>query len=221
MMRNLLLGASCMSKRSFFTSVFAVLAMLASAYASGSMITLADVNNAQVRNSVYSGLYTLNIDGQNVLGMCDDFNTETYVGAVWSASSYGYADIVGGAPVKFAAGGTARYSQIGYLFSLVPTVTTTQQADINLAIWKIMTPTAALTLSGNALAYYNTATGGAYNAFDYSSFMRVWTPTPINASQEFLTVPLVPPASVPLPATAWLFMSGLVGLVGVARRAHP
>ncbi len=82
-----------------------------------------------------------------------------------------------------------RYNQIGYLFSLVPAGTATQQADMNLAIWKICTPTAALTLSGNSLAYYNTATGGAYSSFDYTQYMRVLTPNPLNTSQEFLTVP--------------------------------
>lgn len=210
-----------MNKQSFVVSIFAVFAGLASACASGSTIKLVDLNNAQVRNNVYSGLYTLNIDGQNVLAMCDDFNTHTHVGMEWSATSYDYADIAGGAPAKFVANGLTRYHQIGYLFSLVPTVTTTQQADINLAVWKIMTPTAALTLSGSALAYYNTATSGAYNTFDYTSSMQVWTPTPLNASQEFLTVALAPPtSSVPVPATAWLFLSGLVGLVGVARRAQ-
>jgi len=33
-----------------------------------------------------------------------------------------------------------------------------------------------------------------------------------------ITVGLVPPASVPVPAALWLFGSGLVGLIGVARR---
>lgn len=33
-----------------------------------------------------------------------------------------------------------------------------------------------------------------------------------------ITVGLVPPASVPIPAAMWLFGSGLLGLVGVARR---
>lgn len=33
-----------------------------------------------------------------------------------------------------------------------------------------------------------------------------------------ITVGLVPPASVPVPAAAWLFGSGLFGLIGVARR---
>jgi len=207
-----------MSKRSFLTSVFAALALLATTCASGSTIKLIDVHNSQARNGVYAGLYTLNIDGQNVLAMCDDFNTHVHIGLEWSATAYGYGDIGGGAPVKFAAGGTERYNQIGYLFSLVPTGTATQQADINLAIWKIMTPTAALTLSGNSLAYYNTATGGAYSSFDYTQYMRVLTPNPLNTSQEFLTVPMVPPSSVPVPGAVWLFMSGLTGLAGVLRR---
>ncbi len=212
-----------MKKSSFYSSAFSLLALLATTGAQASTLKLVNVNNAQDRNGVYAGLYTLNIDGQNVLAMCDDFNTEIHIGQQWTANAYNYAGIVDGAPVKFAAGGTARYSEIGYLFSQVPTSTATQQADINLAIWKIMTPSAALTLSGAALNYYDTATHGAYNTFDYSQGMEVWTPNPLNSSQEFLTVPFgtVPTTStVPVPAAAWLFMSGLMGLTVVSRRSR-
>ncbi len=211
-----------MRMRSFFSSILTALALLATTHAQASTIKLIDVHNAQARDGVYSGLYTLRIDGQNVLGMCDDFNTEVDVGQQWTANAYSYSDIVGGAPVKFASGGTTRYSVIGYLFSLAPAGTATQQADINLAIWKIMTPTAALSLSGSALNYYNTATSGAYDNFNYSQYMQVWTPNPLNSSQEFLVASSsVRPASVvPLPATAWLFLSGLIGMIGVARRSQ-
>lgn len=209
-----------MNKTFLRSTLLAVAAFLLSTTSSASTIKLTDVNHALPRSGVYAGLYTLNIDGQNVLAMCDDFNTSIYIGLQWTAVPYDYSQIVAGAPVKFASGGISKYSEIGYLFSLVPTSTASQQADINLAVWRIMTPTAALSLTGNALTYFNTATGGTYNTFDYTNYMRVWTPNPLNASQEFLgaSPTVVPPSSVPLPSGLWLFVSGLAGMVGSLRR---
>ncbi len=209
-----------MSKTSLRSTLVAVAAFLLSTAGYASTIKLSDVNHALARNGVYAGLYTLNIDGQSVLAMCDDFNTSIHIGLQWTATAYGYAQIVGGAPVKFASGGTSKYSEIGYLFSLVPSSTASQQADINLAVWKIMTPTAALSLTGSALSYFNTATSGAYNTFDYTNYMRVWTPNPLKSSQEFLSAAptAVTPSSVPLPSALWLFSSGLAGMVGSLRR---
>ena len=209
-----------MSKTFLRSTFLAVIALLLSTASSAATIKLVDVDHALPRDGVYAGLYTLNIDGQNELAMCDDFNTAIYIGLQWTATPYGYSQIVGSAPVKFASAGVSKYSEIGYLFSLVPTSSASQQADINLAVWKIMTPTAALSLTGDALSYFNNATSGAYNTFDYTKFMRVWTPNPLNASQEFLSAPptATPPSSVPLPAGLWLFASGLAGLVGTLRR---
>ena len=38
---------------------------------------------------------------------------------------------------------------------------------------------------------------------------------------ESFLVSVVPPSEIPVPAAAWLFGSGLIGLVGVARRRKP
>ena len=110
----------------------------------------------------------------------------------------------------------AIYSQAGYLFSLALSADYTNQADIDNAIWKIMDPGVTLA-NANATAYFNTATSGAYDMFDWSAYMQVLTPEPSSASQEFL----IPVAPVPLPAAAWLFGSGLFGLGALARRRRP
>ncbi len=147
-------------------------------------ITLTGPGDSQVRSGIYTGLYALDINGEEFLAMCDDFNTHIHFGDSWMADLHTYSDINNGAAVKFSANGLENYNQIGYLFSMINPSTPTQQADIHLAIWEIMTP-GSLTLTGNALSLFKDATSGTWNSFDYSQYMAVLTPNPFNASQEF------------------------------------
>ena len=94
-----------MSKTFLRSTFLAVIALLLSTASSAATIKLVDVDHALPRDGVYAGLYTLNIDGQNELAMCDDFNTAIYIGLQWTATPYGYSQIVGSAPVKFASAG--------------------------------------------------------------------------------------------------------------------
>lgn len=174
-------------------------------------VTLLSVGEAQVRDGVYAGRYELDIDGISVLAMCDDRLTEVGIGDSWDATFYTFSDVQNGAPVKFASGGIQKYSQAGYLFSLLDSVPLSDRADINLAIWEIMSPGSTV-LTAAAQSYYNLATSGTYDTFDFSGVMWVLTPTPYSASQEYLVAPL------PLPEAAWLLMSGLAGFTVVARR---
>ena len=203
LLRNILFGAAI---------------VLVSTAANAASVTLVDVANSQVRDGAYAGFYTLKIDGNNVLALCDDFSTNSTIGETWTGFFNTQADINGGAG-KFYPN-TVGYHQIGYLFSLASSVDYSHQASIDEAIWKIMTPSAPFTPTGDALTYFNTATSGAYDAFDYSSYMLVLTPDPHSASQEFL----VAPSAVPIPSAVWLFLSGVTGLFGIARRQrqpHP
>ncbi|MHB8710600.1 MAG: VPLPA-CTERM sorting domain-containing protein [Minisyncoccota bacterium] len=143
--------------------------------------------------------------------MCDDFDTHVSVGDTWSANVYTYADVQSGAG-KFAslAGALTRYSETGWLYSQV-TSDANHNADIQQAVWKVMGSSPTMSANGNS--WYALATDGSHGAYDWSGTMRVVTPNPLTASQEYLI-----PAAVPVPSAAWLFGSGLLGLIGVARR---
>jgi len=191
--------------------LFGVVAMVVSMAANAASVTLVDVANSQNRDGFYAGFYTLKVNGQDILAMCDDFTTNTTLGENWTANIYNYSDVNSGAG-KFGPN-PVLYSQVGYLYSLAPSADYTNQADIDNAIWKIMDPSVLLA-NANATSYYNTATSGAYDTFNWSAYMQVLTPQPLSSSQEFL----IPAAPVPLPATAWLFGSGLLGLGALGRR---
>ena len=177
-----------------------------------SNIKLTGVGASQARYGAYAGLYELDVDGVSVLAMCDDRLTSVSIGDVWSATEYTFSEIQAGAPVKFSSLGVEKYSQAGYLVSLLASVSNSDKADINLAIWNIMSP-GSTALTATALSYYNNAISGAYDNFDFSTVMTVLTPDPLDVSQEYLV-----PTVVPVSSAVWLFGSGLVGLAGVARR---
>lgn len=61
-------------------------------------------------------------------------------------------------------------------------------------------------------------TGYYFDQNSQSTYLSFNTPTGATISLLVDTTVACPPPSVPLPAAAWLFGSGLLGLVGVARR---
>lgn len=191
-----------------FTSMTAGAAIAATAL----NVELIGIGDSQARYGAYSGLYELEINSSYaILAMCDDRLTSVSLGDVWEATEFTYAEIQAGAPVKFASLGIEKYSQSGYLFNLLGGASFSDQADINLAVWEIMSP-GSTALTSVATGFYDTATSGVYDNFDFSGIMKVLTPNPLDASQEYLI------SAVPIPASIWLFGSGLLGVVGVARR---
>jgi hypothetical protein len=190
--------------------LFGTIIILVSTVANAASVTLVDLANSQNRGGFAAGFYTLKIDGTNVLAMCDDFSTNSTINETWTGNFNTQADINGGAGKFQPSPGPVAYHQAGYLFSLTSSADYSHQASIDQAIWKIMDASAPA-LSGDAANYYSTATGGAYDTFDYSNVMRVLTPVPPGASQEFLV-------AVPLPSALWLLFSGMAGLFSFARR---
>jgi len=206
-------------------SLLVATVMLASAAANASSVTFNNVANSVNRGGVYSGFYSLTLDTDVILGMCDSINAQVSPPVTWTADIRTFADIQAGAVGKYNSPSTAatlaKYSQAGWLFSQIATLLPTDypgQADIQEAIWKIMVPTYTLVGAG-AGAWYTAATGGTHDAFDWSAVMRVVTPNPLAQEavnvQEFLIGPDM--NVVPVPAALWLFGSAL-GVLGLSRR---
>jgi len=196
--------------------------ILAATVANAASVTFNSVANSVNRGGVYSGFYSLTLDTESILGLCDSRNSFVNPPITWTADIRSYADIQSGAVGKFNSPSTAatlaKYSQSGWLFSQIGTLLPTDyngQADIQEAIWKIMTPAYVL-VGGGAAAWYASATDTTHDAFDWTGVMRVVTPNPASQSsidvQEFLVGPVVP-----VPAAVWLFGSAL-GMMGWVRR---
>ena len=147
------------------------------------------VGSAVPNHGVYAGLYELEIDGNQVFAMCDDYTT--HIAGTWTATQHNYSSIIDSNNGKFHIGdptGDDRYHQAGYLFNQVvhnPTTSTDKQtnADLNFAVWAIMDPTL---ISGafnswwsgsDAKTLHDDAVDNA-GSFDFSNIMVVYTPDP-------------------------------------------
>lgn len=200
-------------------AIFAVLFLSVSSYAVPVTVTFDGVSSSQVavRSNAYAGFYNLSVNGDSVLGMCDDYTTHVDTSSDgWQAERYTYMDIINGDgrwgfPVS-------DYNIIGYLFKQTFDVTDNQLlADINQAIWYVHYQ--SLTLTQRAQSLYEEALVNS----DYTGwfgYMDILTPEIVNGqpvSQEFL-VRGSGIAPVPEPATILLFGSGLLSLAGIGRR---
>lgn len=180
-------------------------------------------NNGAVFFSPYVG--TIQQGGKQIYTgyfVCDDFHTESWVGQSWGATATNAGALNGTekfAGETYTVGGQTydtqqMYDAAGWLVNdlLQPANVHNHaaQGDISFAIWDIMDGSAAggavLTDIEDAFA----AVKGGYVAND----IEVFTPDPLNVSQEFLV-----PVSVPEPATLVLFAVGLAG-IGVRLRTR-
>lgn len=202
--------------------------LLAAVAAQASSVTFNNVANSVNRGGVYSGFYSLTLDTDAILGMCDSRYSLVNPPVTWTADILTFADIQAGLVGKFNNPSNpitkANYSRAGWLFSQIGTLAPNDyagQADIQEAIWKIMSPSYVLVGAG-ASAWYTSATDASHDSFDWSAVMRVVTPNPLVQDatdiQEFLVGPGI--TVVPVPAAVWLFGSA-VGIMGWVRRRAP
>lgn len=193
--------------------VILLLCLAPSAKASLVTVELVGVGDSIPYHGVWAGYYLANVDGIEKRVTCEDFTTWVRLGQSWQAYEYTYADIQAGASTKFL--GAQKYSEVGWLFSQMASAIPVARAQMQGAMWNIMSP-GSVTMDSLAQSYYNQATDGTHNAFDFSGVGRVLTPNPYRSGQEFF----VETAPVPLPAGMLLFMSGLVGIGGFIRKIH-
>jgi len=210
-------------KKHLITALLAASSLVWGCGAAASTIQFVGTGTSILQGGDYSGLYEVKIDGVTTFAMCDDY--DTHIRSSWTADLATYSDVQSGKG-KFNNGSAAaltKYSQIGWLFSQIGSVSINDQADINQAIWKIMGGTLTLSDSG-AIGYFNDALDGTHNNFNFAGVMNIYTPNPLRASQELLvavrTVTVVPAtvSAVPVPAAIWLLGSGLIGMASVMRR---
>lgn len=167
-------------------------------------------------NSFYVGPYTGTMDGTSLFLYCVDFAHEIKVGDSWNAN---VTTLSGPLDGRTRFSDATLYKQAAWL--------TTQYAghagsteDIQDAIWYLFNPTlwsasspGAFTAANDWVIQAKDAKNYASLNFDYFKVVTDNTPSPITGEkQEFLVQVTPEPASLVLMAT------GLLGIVGVARR---
>jgi len=210
--------------------IFAVMFFF-SATASAVTVSVVPGKSVGPGDSYYwAGIVTLNIDGVEYPAMATEFN----IGAVnnpseilgsWDTSLWSQGEIESGITTVYFAPEKYRLASQLFLYAMLgyEPADPLWTAGHNEMVWETVGSASSWEYGDRV---YDTATGltmhDVYNSyladgldpnFDYSGFMKVLSPDGYQ-QQEFL----VYTSAVPVPPAIWLFGSGLVGLVGVARR---
>lgn len=210
-----------------FGALVAILAVSSPALAAPYTLELTGLGDKANNGSVYFDPYVgtiRNASNQVIYSgylICDDYNTHSYLSTPWSATETNAGNLNG--TEKFAGEtytfdstlyDTAQmYDAAAYLANelLQPSNVTdpTAQGDLSFAIWDIMDGTVP---SASSTTWSDIE--GAFAAVDsgyVGSDVEVYTPNPLDASQEFL---VVNGPSVPEPSTIALCALGLAALGG-------
>jgi hypothetical protein len=215
---------------------------------------------------VYTSPYGISVNGTPTLLICDDFETDIYVGYSWQAtpntltqisattvsplkfdSSPGSSAVLGG-PSNVAEDYATAAVLSAELMTLpnfgTPSEDTETAGELSYAIWSVFDSSlySSLTSTGSTgfgsltttevdavendiksaqILVAGATTAGTTNLDDISingesiTSLTVYTPIPVGASQEFLTVTLAEP---PSPALLGTDLLALAGLILIARR---
>ena len=173
--------------------------------------------------SVYYYPYQLIVNGSSLNVACDDFADTVHLGESWLASVNTFADL---SHTLFYNGGAGvgLYQQAAWLFSQfqpTPPLQNNVNAAINFAIWDLFDASApgintSNPTSNTSSSYWlNLAASQNLSGFDFSRFV-IYTPVsgwPSNDGRPQENI-----GEVPEPGTVLLFMTGLLGLAGLAWR---
>ncbi|HEV7612110.1 MAG TPA: hypothetical protein VGO37_09560 [Steroidobacteraceae bacterium] len=188
-------------------------------------LTLTGVGNGTVANGVYVSPYqgTVQGPGFDYAGymICDDFNTESHLNTSWSATMTDAGALNG--TEKFGSGvvfngntysAQQSYNAVAWLANglLGNLGNPASQTDYSFAIWNTLDGQQT-DPSGGAVALEAAAFAQVGDGY-VASNVSVFTPSPVNASQEFLVVTKAPEID---PAAGISGLTLLFGAVAVAR----
>jgi len=204
--------------------VLALGAMIGIVPARGATLTLTGVSG-NLYGDIYTAPYFISVNsGPAVPMMCDDARTEISTGDSWTADSYALtaANLV---DLKFATEGSAStmlndYEEAAWIESGVKKGTI-DSADGNAAVWSLFDSAFNTSLDhvNVETILANAQTAVSSGKLDFSG-ITIYTPSPLNSSQEFIygTVCYNQPSQAPEPATYAMIGGGLILLVVMGRR---
>ena len=198
-------------------------AMIGGVPATGATLTLTGVSG-NLYGGIYTAPYFISVNGgPAVLMMCDDDRTEVSNDESWTATGYALtaSNLV---DLKFADEGSAStmltdYEEAAWIESGVDKGTI-NPADGNAAVWSLFDSGFNTSLDH---ADIETILGNAQTAVNSGklnfSGITVYTPNPLNSSQEFIYGTLCnQPSAAPEPVTYAMIGGGLILLVVMGRR---
>lgn len=198
-------------------------AMLAVPASASSVLELTGVSG-----NTYDGIsafpYYVSVNGGTPIEMmCDDAQTDIYVGYSWNADAYSL-DTADLSDLKFASEGSAskmldEYEVAAYIESGAMTGSI-NAGDANAAVWSIFDPGFSTSADHSAITTILNNAQTAVNAGNLNfSGITIYMPSPLKSSQEFITgivTTNIHQSATPEPATYAMLGGGLflLGLFG-------